>query len=440
MLGIDGGADGHAVGRPDGGSVGIESLGEHVVIDAAFIRPAKIGAPEAIGDDASATLDTVQRADRDPRTPRQPDGVSIGIQTLGADVDIGIVVVGPADDGAVAAIADGLGIELIVIGQDHRDAVRIPEQPAGGVHPLGVKIGVYIVAVVVPEDDSAVVPGRHNGRVVLHVDQGDDRRFPDTRPVGAQAAGVDVVPPLVDHGVVAQVGPGEDGAPSAVAAHGGCVLRGLRRHHGCAVGGPDRAAGPVESLRVDVRAVGHEVAQVLPHQDGAPGAVGNDLQRLLIPRRGADRNTVGRPEAVAVGVQPLRVDILVAVPVVEPGDVYTTRAVLGDDRVSLFGVVIADGDTVQCPERMAQTVIPHRVDIGVVDCSSIVPDEKDTARLVGHDILVELGPPIVGNRSAVRLPAVHHRGRTGQDQHGEQEYTQKTRCENRARIHDRNPP
>ena len=123
-------------------------------------------------------------------------------------------------------------------------------------------------------------------------------------------------------------------------AHGRQVTG--ERADGNAVRRPAADAARIDSLRVDVYLGGGVVAVIGPGEDGAPRAVGDPEKIHGGVRRSREHDGALPPAAVPVCVDTLHVEVDVLVagagPVVYPGDDRAPRAV-GDDERKLLAAL-----------------------------------------------------------------------------------------------------
>src|SRR5207249_4671329 len=117
----------------------------------------------------------------------------------------------------------------------------------------------------------------------------------------------------------------------AVAGDLGLALIARHADQSHAVRGPlDRAAG-VDTLGIDIEAVGGR-ARVIPRNDGPAGAVTADARAPLAPGRVAQRNSVGGPQRRAGPADALGVHFLVRATVVLPGHDRAVQPIAHEHR------------------------------------------------------------------------------------------------------------
>jgi hypothetical protein len=222
------GAQGHAVGRPQGRTHGRDSLGVevtevvHVGLSATPILPRDDGATLAVRDDDRTKLVAGEVA----------QGHAIGCphehtarrDPLGVDVVVGGMAavhapVGPCDDGAAGVVRDDCGHVLGVGREAQGLAIRRPQGCATCRDPLGVDVPVGAVTPILPCDDGATRAVRDDRGSALQADGGAEScasNRPQGRAVSRDALGEDADVFTQVARPVSIVHPGDDRATRAV--------------------------------------------------------------------------------------------------------------------------------------------------------------------------------------------------------------------------------
>ena len=134
-------------------------------------------------------------------------------------------------------------------------------------------------------------------------------------------------------------------------------------HQRQTVGRPAHVPVGVQALGIDVEIA---AASVAPGHDGARGAVGRDRRIDLVVHRRADRDPIAGPGHFAPGLDPLGIEVLAAVARILPGDDDATGGVGNDHRLHLVTGGAADGGAVaRAPDDESVALHMHGVKVKV---------------------------------------------------------------------------
>ncbi len=385
-----------------------DMLGVDVGAARARVLPGDVGAARGVGGDLDRELVAARRAQR--HAVRAPPGRrgSVAREALRVDVPGPGAVILPRHDHAARAVTADHRLALIAGRRAHRGAVGAPPRRQGRVaaDARGVDV-VARAAMIEPRDHHPAGPvRRHRGRSLvprLGAHEQPVRGPPgDARARPVEALEVDVA----DAG--APVLPGDEHAARVIAGKRGERLAGARGAHREPVRGPSGRDRPAcqEAQCVDhARAA----APVLPGDERATRAVGDQHGRILVAARGAEDDAAVGParRRGTGGGDPLGHEVVMGqAAVVGPGQDRAARAVSDDrDRVLVAGLG-GEAVAVGLPSggNRPGAVDALGVDVGAISGPRVHPGRERAARAVGRQRGRDLGERGHGEAGPVRRP------------------------------------